>query len=204
MINKFLFSTLTLAFSSAILAAGNPKIADDAVIPVTKQTDPNIVRKLGQTAIPRINNLFHKAAVRAALDPACDKVKAVNFSMQRSVASGYVVFVDCVNKRRTYFDEIELSLPPLEEPKTPIDIKAAAACEIGVINHLDNPDAFRRKKNTTIIRINENDGNRIVRFSFEMKDPVGEIVARTAICTMNDKHIILNTSVVKEVKPHLQ
>lgn len=201
---KILFSALTLAFSSVVLAVGNPKIADDAVIPVTKQSDPNIVRKLGHTAIPRINNLFHKAAERAALDPVCDKVKAVNFSMQRSVASGFVVFVDCVNKRRIYFDEIELSLPPLEEPKTPIDIKATAACEIGVINHLDKPEAFRRKKNTTIIRINENDGNRIVRFSFELKDPVGEIVARTAICTMNNENVIFNTSVVKEVKPHLQ
>lgn len=197
---KVLLPILGLVFSVASFAGKNPKIDENAVVPLTKQNSIEVFRAWNQNGgMNRINRLLPIAAERAASDPMCDKVMLTDFSMKRSTDTNFVVFAECANKRRTYFDETELNLPPLEEPKDPADIKATSICEAAIFAHLSNPAAFRKKFHTTIIKTHKTDGSKNIRFSFEMKDPLGVFMQKTAICTMNGD-TVSSAYVIKEAR----
>jgi len=79
------------------------KIAEYAGIPWTEEQYPESFKKWDSDTIEKINSMLRPAALKAAEDPACDKVEIVEMSLSRSAPPESITYyIDCLNGNRLY------------------------------------------------------------------------------------------------------
>lgn len=102
-------SVISLVPLASWADALDAKIADSAVISITKKNSPKIYQKWGADQIARINKLQPKAARKVAQSNRCDKVVWVSLSDRHSTVKKEAVFlVQCKNNERFFVSEKEL------------------------------------------------------------------------------------------------
>lgn len=189
-------SLRTLAATLAIIiipAHANPKIAPHAVMPITQKSYPKLYAAWGATGVNRINELMPKAAQKAAASPDCDKVDLVEVSQNRSTPGKKIVFfVDCLNAKRFYIEETELSNgAPAQSQAAKMSAlsegQATQSCESAIKAKLTNPLTFNRKLGTTSVYRAPTTANLVVQFTFEAKNNFGALLPSKARCVISDR-----------------
>lgn len=191
-------SPRAIAVALAIIVApalANPKIAPHAVMPITQKSYPKLYAAWGAAGVKRINELMPKAAQKAAASPDCDKVDLVEISQNRSTPGKKIVFfVDCVNTKRFYIEDTELTAAgPAQSQAAKMsalsDSQATQSCESAIKGQLTNPLTFNRKMGTTSVYRAPTTANVVVQFTFEAKNNLGALLPSKARCVITDSGI---------------
>lgn len=190
--SRAIAAALAIAVSPAL---ANPKIAPHAVIPITQKSYPKLYATWGAAGVKRINDLMPKAAQKAASSSDCDKVDLVEISQSRSTPGKKIVFfVDCVNSKRFYIEDTELSTAgPAQSQSAKMsalsDAQATQNCESAIKAQLTNPLTFNRKMGTTSVYRAPTTANIVIQFTFEAKNNLGAILPSKAKCVITDRGI---------------
>jgi hypothetical protein len=189
---------LAIAVALAIIgspAPANPKIASNAVMPITQKSYPKLYAAWGAAGVKRINELMPKAAQKVAASQECDKVDLVEISQIRSAPGKKIVFfVDCANTKRFFVEDTELSAAdPAQSQAAKIsglsDSQATQSCESAIKAQLTNPLTFNRKMGTTSVYRAPTTANVVVQFTFEAKNNIGALLPSKAKCVITDRGI---------------
>lgn len=106
-VSASLLLVFVAALSTGVVVAA-PKVAEGAVVPITRAQYPKLFAEWGSQGIQRINKLAPLAAKKAAESPECDQVEIVEVSDRSIARKNVVFFVDCANSKRFYIDEGDL------------------------------------------------------------------------------------------------
>jgi hypothetical protein len=164
-------------------------------MPITQKGYPKLYAAWGPEGVKRINELMPKAAQKAAASPECDKVDLVEISQNRSTPGKKIVFfVDCVNTKRFYIEDVELlTAAPARSQAAKMsgmsDSQATSNCESAIKAQLTNPLTFNRKMGTTSVYRAPTTGNVVVQFTFEAKNNLGAVLPSKAKCVITDRGI---------------
>ncbi len=170
------------------------KIAEHAVMPITKSGYPTTYKKWGSAKIKHINALQEKAALKIASSPDCNRLDMLALSNDRSTPPNKIVFfADCVNGQRFYISEAEIKASGAVKSKNDklasiTDNDAQQACIDKTKTMLHFPSSFDLKRLS--VEVNRGiTGNIAVTFNFDAKNGLGNVLPQKARCIIDDQGI---------------
>jgi hypothetical protein len=161
--------------------------------PMQRKNYPKTFATWGVGGVKKIDSLRKQAAFKAARSPECDGVAISELSSNRSSPPDkIVIFVDCENGKRFYFDAADVlagGVAQTQETKMKriSDDEAKAACEKSVRASLDFPSTMRLSWSGKSVYRAPTTGNIVVTFDFNAKNRLGAELPYRARCIMDDR-----------------
>jgi hypothetical protein len=143
--------------------------------------------------VKKIDALRKQAAFKAAQSRECDSVGISELSSARSSPpDNIVIFVDCENNKRFYFNAADLQAggAPLSQEtkmKRVADEEAKTACEKSVRANLEFPSTMSLSCGGKSVYRARTTGNVVVTFDFDAKNRLGAELPYKARCVIDDR-----------------
>ncbi|MDZ4382837.1 MAG: hypothetical protein U0942_16010 [Parvibaculum sp.] len=188
---------------AAMLAAAGLPIAAHAGAPdagtyepYSRAEYPKTFATWGEAGIRKVNEFRKKAAFKASAAATCDEVAYADVSDNRSrPPSEIVIFVDCNNGQRFYFDEAALAAsgPVLSETEKTAHISdktVLSRCREELPKRLQFPSSYDPDWFGESVYRAPVTGRVVAQINFEAKNGIGNTIPQTGRCIFDASGLV--------------